>query len=99
MSRNEEVEGVQIHTHVDDDDDQEKSTNSSVWTIRKGELHKGLARFGLETFCSIIVLIVCLVQITRDSDACTNSLISWYTGTIGAILGRFSGLRSSNKTK
>ena len=32
-------------------------------------------------------LVFCMAQIARDGDGCSNALLSWYTATIGTLVG------------
>ena len=36
---------------------------------------------------SAATLVFCMVQIARDGDGCSNALLSWYTATIGTVVG------------
>jgi hypothetical protein len=43
----------------------------------------------IKTLFSGATLAFCMIQIARDGDGCSNQLISWYTATIGTLVGGF----------
>lgn len=43
-------------------------------------------KISLKLFISILLLVFCCIQIIRDSDGCSNSLLTWYCSIIGIIV-------------
>ena len=45
-----------------------------------------ILRVLIRVLFSMIILIFCCYEISKDSDGCSNSLLSWYCSTIGIVL-------------
>ena len=66
--------------------------SSSLWKGCGCLIDKRCLMFSSKLAFSFIILIFACGQIVRNSDACSNSLLSWYCSIIGVILGTFTNM-------
>ena len=52
--------------------------------------------FYTQALFSAGILVFCCYQISRDSDGCSNSLLSWYCSVIGVIVTNWVKTRREN---
>lgn len=53
--------------------------------------------FSAKITFSFIIMLFCCIMIYRDSDACSNSLLSWYCSIVGLILGVFTNVNKEEE--
>ena len=68
------------------------------WTSCCFDVDRRACVFITKVTVSMSVMVFCMTQIYRDSNGCANSLLSWYTGTIGTIMGSLAQERYSSKS-
>lgn len=67
-----------------------ETTNSVMWKTCCFYIDRRCVIYTTQVFFSFVILLFACVQIMRDSNDCTNSLLSWYCSIIGTIVGAWA---------
>ena len=94
----EEVE-VKVSAPVQRQLSELSSQEGNRWRSCCFEIDRRACMYTTKVIFSAVTLAFCMFQIAQDSDGCSNSLLSWYTATIGGIMGALAQEKSHSSSK